>query len=173
MENADGVAFVAICPETFQDAVCIGFGKGSTVDAAIQIRQYNALYGLLGEDTHILGPDLPNPGRIGAIRVVVARSDEHGNTGFGQCAFYGRNRFFGIGSIKEITGQKHQIAVFSAAQFCNFIRQGQGGFAQKGGLLRGSSGERGIQMPISAVQELHRISQPFLRSGRGRSGCRW
>ena len=148
-------------------------GVAGSVNPAVQVLKNPGLKGRTGENVDIFRPMLRKPGAITPHMVVVSRGDDHGNGGLLQSRGQGFIAFPGVGAVKQVSGEKQQLALLFPAQPGNGKGQLQGGFPEGFLLLRGEALEGGVQVKISGVKKFHIPFPPFLRIWQDRFGCRW
>ena len=159
--------------EVLQEGRAVHSVKARAPNPAVKRRKRDAFHGGMPENVHILRPYFRFVGAVRPAEIVVAGADKHRHAHFLQGGIHRLVAFFGIGTVEQVACQKQKIAAFPLAQGGDHVGDLQQRGAQISGMLPGLSHQGRVQVPVSAVQDLHRKYPPFLPFCKGRYWYRW
>ena len=119
MEHGDAVLFAAPRPEIFQQGGAVHALVACAVNPAIQLRNRDGFQSA-GEHIDVFRPAFFQPEGAGGTEIVIARRDEDPCAALGQRFFEGFHRLPGGFTVKNISREEHEIALFPAAKLGNF-----------------------------------------------------
>ena len=119
MEHGDAVFFAALRPEIFQQGGTVHALVARAIDPAVQVGNRDGFQSA-GEHIDVFRPVFFQPDRAGGTEIVIARRDEDPCAALGQRFFEGFHRLPGGFTVKNISREEHEIALFPAAKLGDF-----------------------------------------------------